>query len=173
MIRSAVTVICLEILTLQGTLPAEAPRATFTMTIATEQNIIEPGSEIALDVDLVNVSDMPIELAQVRYGGSLYRCTVLDQDGIAAPLTRLGDAILNSRGGYTEYTEKNGVRRILVGSALSRKIAPGEKLRDTFPLSLYVDLSRPSRYTIRLERTDPYTKRLVQSNTRTLTVRQK
>lgn len=75
MIRSIVTLICLGILTLQGAFPAEAARATFTMTIATGQNIINPGSEVALDVDLVNVSDEPIELTRVRSGGSLYRCT--------------------------------------------------------------------------------------------------
>ena len=57
-----------------------------------------------------------------------------------------------------------------MGQPFSAVVAPGGTLHDQVVLSDYVDLSQPSEYTIHLERTDPYTRFVVNSNTATLNV---
>jgi hypothetical protein len=58
----------------------------------------------------------------------------------------------------------------MTGSGWFARVDPGGTLHDVFVVSSFVDLSQPDQYTIRLERTDPYTELLVESNTLTLTV---
>lgn len=69
------------------------------------------------------------------------------------------------------YKGKKGETRcFLGGSTFTYRVPPGGTLHDILVLSAYVDLSQPNQYTVRLERTDPYTKLLVPSNTITLSV---
>jgi hypothetical protein len=72
--------------------------------------------------------------------------------------------------GKMGYTNEKGETRILTGSGASSPVAPGAKLYDVFVIFDYVDLRQPNRYTIRLMRLDPYTKRVVESNAVALTV---
>jgi hypothetical protein len=98
----------------------------------------------------------------------LYTFKVLGPDGKPAPLTPIGQAIVKG-GGY--FKGKKGETRLIGGgSVFSTVVAPGRTLHDSVVLSDYVDLSQPQRYTIYVQRTDPPTKLVVDSNTTTLTV---
>lgn len=146
----------------------EIKRPSLTMSIALRQNTVDPGAEIILNVELTNVSSKEVQVLRVGSGPPQYAFKVLDQNGKAAPLTPLGTAMVNGR---LCYRARSGETRCIIGSSISENhIAPGEKWPDAFPLSEYVDLGQPGQYTIRLERTDPHTKRLVESNSVTLTV---
>lgn len=136
------------------------------MSISLKQSTVPPGSEVALDIELTNISSQEIQLIHVS-DPPLYAFRVLDRNGKEGRLTPVGEAIVS---GKNCYKGKNGETRCFVGSAFSHGVAPGGKLHDVFDLSSYVDLSRPNQYSVRLERTDPYTKLLVWSNTITLTV---
>jgi Gram-negative bacterial TonB protein C-terminal len=140
----------------------QTARPSFAMTIGLKANTVKPGSEVSIDVELRDVSGKEIQLVRVRTGPPLYSFKVLDQNGRPAPLTPLGEAIAS---GKNCYQGKNGEMRCLVGSASFDAVAPGKRLPDVFRLSDYVDLNQPSRYTVRLQRTDPYSKLQVNSNT--------
>jgi hypothetical protein len=171
MLRTALALIlmCGELTNGQVSASEQAKRPSFTMSITLKQSRVDPGSEVMIDVDLINVSSKEIEILRVGSGPPQYAFKVLDRDGKAAPLTAAGEAMVS---GKMCWKVGNGEMRCLAGgSNISRnRVAPGGRLHDLFGLSYYVDLSRPNQYTVRLERADPYTKLLVESNTITLTV---
>jgi hypothetical protein len=143
-------------------------RPSFTINIGLRQSTVGPGAEIRISVELTNVSRKEIQVLRVGSGPPQYTFKVLDQFGKAAPLTPLGEAMVNGR---LCYKARDGETRCIVGSSISQnRIAPGDKWTDEFLLSQYVDLSEPGQYAVRLERTDPHTKLLVESNSVSLTV---
>lgn len=138
------------------------------MSISLEQKPFDPGTEVIIDVELTNASKKEIQILRVGSGPPRYAFKVLDQNGKAVPLTPLGEAMVNGR---ACYTASNGRTRCITGSNILRnRTASGDKWRDAFPLSYYVDFRQPGQYTVRLERTDPYTKLLVQSNSVNFTI---
>jgi hypothetical protein len=138
------------------------------MSIALQQKTLGPGTEVIIDVELTNVSKKEIQILRVGSGPPQYAFKVLDQNGKAAPLTPLGEAMVNGR---PYYTASNGETRCITGSNISQnRIAPDDKWRDAFALSYYVDFRQPGQYTVRLERSDPYTKLVVESNSVNLTI---
>ncbi len=142
-------------------------RPTFTMSISLTRTVFAPGSEIIVDVELTNISSKEIEVVRVNIGPTLYKFKVIDGSGNAAPLTPLGDAIFN---GKACYKAKNGETRCFAGNTTYARIASGRRVYEGFDLALYFDLAHPSRYTVRLERTDPNANRTVASNTVAFTV---
>ena len=138
------------------------------MSIRLNQSTINPGAEVILEIDLTNTSGKDIRIVRLRYGPPLYGFKVFDRDGRAAPLTPRGEAVVN---GKSCWKGKNGETRcVMGGSASDQLVAPGGTAHDAFCLSDYVDLSQPNEYSVQLQRRDPYTKLLVDSNTISLTV---
>jgi hypothetical protein len=152
----------------QATESDQSKRPCFTMSIASKENTVRPEDEVIIDVEITNVSSKEIQILRVGSGPPQYAFKVFDQNGKPAPLTPLGEAMVKGR---SCYTGRNGETRCITGSSISQnRIAPGKKWPDAFPVSYYVDFGQPGQYTIRLERTDPYTKLLVVSNSVTVTV---
>ena len=159
---------CVELANGQVPGSESSRRPAFTMSIKSQQTAVDPGSEVIIDVDLINVSSQEIQIIRVGSGPPQYTFEVLDRDGKAAPLTPLGEAMAS---GKNCWRGRNGEMRCFAGGSVSsNRLSPGGKLHDLFCLSAYVDLSQPSQYTVRLERTDPYTHLRVESNTISLTV---
>lgn len=139
------------------------------MSIALKQTTVDPGAEVIINVEMTNLSSKEIQILRVGSGPPQYAFKVFDQNGKAAPLTPLGEAMVNGRACYTGRSGET--RCISGGSSVSQnRIAPGDKWLDAFPLSYYVDFRQPGQYTVRLERRDPYTKLLVESNRVSLTI---
>jgi hypothetical protein len=159
---------CAALANAQVPVSEQGQRPAFTMSITPEQSKVSPGAEVTIAVDLINVSSREIQILRVGSGPPQYTFRVLDRDGKPAPLTPAGEALAS---GKNCWKARNGEMRCLAGSNISlNRVAPGEKLHDVFVLSYYVDLSQPNQYTVRLERADPYTKLLVESNTIAITV---
>jgi hypothetical protein len=155
---------CAQFANGQVTASGREQRPVFTMSISLKQTTVRPGSEVRIDIDLKNTSAREIQIWLARSGPPLYTFKVLDRTGKAAPLTPQWRAILSGKG------EHGQPARIMTGSGWFARVDPGGTLHDVFVISSFVDLSQPDQYTIRLERTDPYTELLVESNTLTLTV---
>jgi hypothetical protein len=157
----------------QTTTSAQKQQPTFAMSISLKESTAKAGSEVILAIDLTNTSGKEVRFMLPASGPFLYTFKVFGPNGRPAPLTSIGHAFASGGG---EYKGKNGETRIIAGGSLFSKVvapgvvAPGGTLHDDVVLSDYVDLSQPNEYTIRLERTDPYTKLVVNSNTTTLTV---
>ncbi|MGA2148618.1 MAG: hypothetical protein ABSH49_27055 [Bryobacteraceae bacterium] len=154
--------------TAQATTSALGQQPTFAMSIRLKESTARAGSEIIVDIDLTNKSSKEIRFYLPANGPFLYTFKVFDRNGKPAPLTPIGQAIASGTGVYKG--KKGETRLIFGGSTFSAVVAPGGTLHEVVVLSDYVDLSQPNQYTIRLERTDPYTKLVVASNATTLTV---
>jgi hypothetical protein len=171
MLRVAIAVIltCAGPIDGQTTESDQIKQPFFTMSIASKENTVRPGDEVIIGVEITNVSAKEIQILSVGSGPPQYGFKVFDHNGKPAPLTPLGEAMVNGR---SCYTARNGETRCIPGGSniSQNRIAPGKKWPDAFPLSYYVDFGQPGQYTIRLERSDPYTKLLVLSNSVTITV---
>ena len=138
------------------------------MTIRLNESTVTVDAEVIAETDLTNTSGNDVQCFLPVAGPFLYAFKVFGPNGKSAPLTSLGQAVAWG-GGYIKG--KKGEMRIIPGvSVFLAVVAPGGTLHDQVVLSDYVDLSQPNEYTIHLERTDPYTKLVVNSNSTTLTV---
>jgi hypothetical protein len=151
----------------QESLSENRQRPAFTIRISRTQSTAAPGSEVAIDVELTNVADKEIQIVRVS-GPPIYTFEAVDQNGKAAPLTPVGEAIASGRNCWKG--KKGEMRCFAGGSAFVQRVAPGGKAHDEFVLSAYADLSAPNQYTVSLERIDPYTNLIVKSNAISVTV---
>jgi hypothetical protein len=162
----ALVSLCAGLATAQSASSTQQP--TFAMKIWLKERTAKPESKVVVDIDLTNTSNREIQFFVPLSGPFLYKLNVSTGDGSPAPLTPIGKAVASGR--FT-YKGRDGETRVIAGgSVTSARVAPGKVLHDTIILSDYVDLSQPDQYTIRLERTDPYTNLRVQSNATTLTI---
>ena len=160
-----VAAICVALAGAQTASPAKEP--TFAVSIRLRENPVKPGGAVIVDIDLKNTSRQQIQFFLPTLAPLLYKLKVTAVDEQPIPLTPIGTAVVNRT--FT-YKGKDGEIHILgCGSVLSSSIAPGEVLHDAIVLSDFFDFGQPKQYTIRLQRANPYTSLVVDSNTATLT----
>ena len=164
--RPILATICLGVTVAQA-LPAPEDRPAFKLSISLDHSTVAPNAEVAINVTITNLSEKEMFLFRTSRGMPPYRFSIVDQKHRPVPLTRLGQALVDGR---TEYTNEKGERRVMLGGGAPKAVPPKGELNDLFPISYFVHLSRPGRYTIRLQRQDPYTELAVESNPITLIV---
>jgi hypothetical protein len=138
-------------------LPAELPKASFTLAIAAEHGSVPQGQPIWVKVILTNTSAMDIVVYRANSGDMdqgrwVYEAVVSYEDGETPPPTML--ALSSTAGGSGGY--------IIVH--------PGGSLTDRVNFSQLYELNRPAKYKLKLKRLDKGTKTYVYSNEITASV---
>lgn len=168
LIRSVFCIAALSVLVLgcpNRALGAEQP---LSITIGTPHNVFKSGSEITLQIILTNNSDddIPIGLAVDRtspvVAGHLLEVNVHDEKGNFAPETKYRRA-LRGEGLPSDLPVTSGV-----GGYLSPRKSSGNAIK--ILVDKFYDLSKPGKYKIEVQWTDPTSKVTVKSNTISVTV---
>jgi len=150
----------------QATEPVvEKPR--FTMKISMKKEVVEPSSEIWVNVELTNTSTERIGFWRARSGPPQYTIHVWKASGKPAPLTCIGRVFQNKE----PCAPENGKpARYFVGSGAVAMVEPGETVKDSVSLEDQFELGWPATYTVQFERIYPGTKLAVKSNIVTMTI---
>lgn len=151
-------------------------QATFSITISAPDSVAM-SSKLKIDIACKNVSDHQIPSSKAGFGGP-WDYTVDVRLGVSepVPLTEYSKILQGIDTGESKRTLSPEERRrefrrhVTSGSTIIQFLAPGETQKDEIPVSKLYDLSKPGRYTIQIQRTDPETKLVVKSNSITVTV---
>jgi hypothetical protein len=140
--------------------------ASISITIATDQNNVQTGSEIKVAILLKNVSHNEIGIAKLlggNRGDSFCALKVRDHNGNVPPKTEL----LRE---FEEHGTVNGQIALPMGSVFEQTVKPSESIKDWTVVSNIYDLTKPDRYRIQCQGFDEESKTVAKSNTITVTV---
>jgi hypothetical protein len=141
-----------------GVSPSQGAQRPFSIVITAAQATVKVGSEVRVDVQLKNTSDVDIVFGDLSR--SIYDMDVRNSKGEQAPETERMRKI--------HTPEQTGAR--FEGSIISDKLEPGNTVEEYISVDKYYDMTKPGKYTIQFQRTDRLTKKTVKSNTITITV---
>lgn len=132
---------------------AQTTQPTISLTIKAEQDVVQAGSAVKVQITITNVSKQKIGVQRERnpgHGEIFHEFDIRDADGNPAPESN-----------YQKRLRANPPFLSLVPTVL----APGESAKDEATLSKLYDLSLPGEYTVQARRYDNDSRTLVKSNT--------
>jgi len=135
---------------------AQNVQPMFSITISTPHDVIKAGTNVFVKVALTNTSKHQIRLNSSNGTQEMQDIVIRDDQG-NSPLSKIGRDIAAGRDW-------------LVGSEHSFTIEPGKTVTERVGVPSTYDLSQPGKYTMQVQKRDPYSKTVVKSNTITLTV---
>ncbi|MHB8410922.1 MAG: hypothetical protein ACYDDI_03130 [Candidatus Acidiferrales bacterium] len=146
---------------------ASNPPQPFSITISTVHDTFKSRDEISVQISLTNTSNKDIFLTGVcapKADVDGFRIEVQDAQGRAAPETNALRSLRGEPVPRSEYPLANW-------SGPSCGIVPPKGFSNSgFILNRFYDLSKPGKYKIQVQRTDPRSKVTVKSNTITVTI---
>ncbi len=159
---SRIKALSTALLVLLGAFSLRGEQQPFSVTLATQHDIVKAGEDIHLQVTLTNTSHNEIKFAEAPGDTPpaeyQYLFQVRDSKGHPAQDTEYGHK-------FKENTRPRGSR-------VTWTLQPGESMKDETVLTKLFDLSRPDKYVIEAFRRIPehLGKGTVKSNTLTITV---
>jgi hypothetical protein len=136
----------------QTTQPTQKP--SFSITINAPEEVVNAGSNVALEVVMTNISNQDIAAGELLGGAELnYDIDVFDGNGKPAPETSIGRKL------HGKDPNSHGLH----GSIMSHSLKPGETQKARTFLNKIYDL-QPGNYTAQAQRRDPVSKTIVKSN---------
>jgi hypothetical protein len=144
----------------QGPKPARNPEASFSIVIRASQDVVKIGSPISVEVTKTNQSNHVINNSKVRSVSPPYEIDIKDDQGNSRPETESFRQAKKSREADLSHSF----------SVAYGNLKPGESDRDRIDLNGYYDVGLSGTYTIQLHQFDSETKKIVKSNTITVTV---
>ncbi|MBI2682463.1 MAG: hypothetical protein HYX26_04475 [Acidobacteriales bacterium] len=134
---------------------SQQAQSPLSITISTPRDVLRAGSEIRLDITLVNTSDHGVHIARSTGGPELdYEIEICDLGGKPSVETSYGRKIHG----------KESERMPRAGSFVSGTLQPGKEFQQQVILNKMYDLSQPGKYVIQVRRFDPTTKAHLKSN---------
>jgi hypothetical protein len=114
--------------------------------IRSRQNNFKVGGEIRIEVTWTNTSDKPVLAARViPTAETKYKVYVEDDKGNLAGETTLGRRLRTGKGEQGQETVT------VFETAPIRSVQPGESVSEEIVLNKLYDLSRPGKYTVRVQ----------------------
>jgi hypothetical protein len=129
--------------------------AAFSVTISSPP-VIKSGTEAQIKIDLTNTSNHEIRLNSSNGLSGIGEIVIRNENG-DSPLSRRGRNVA-------------GGNDLLVGSDHSVPVSPGKALTERVVIPKTYDIGQPGRYTVQVQKHDPYSGTVVKSNTITITV---
>jgi hypothetical protein len=144
------------------------PPLTITISLA-DGGVEKTGSPVAVSVTLTNHSGKTLSASQVDYADD-YTVDVRDAQGNSAPESEEVRKARAEMDACRNSGQAVGGRKILLHGM--SQFRPGESWQETLLITKHYDMSRPGKFTIRLERKLPEElgKGTVKSNPITVTV---
>ena len=130
----------------QTTATVETARPRYALTIHGKQSSFKVGDEIRIEVTWKNTSDRPILAApDIPTAETKYKVYLEDEKGDLAAETEMGRRLRTGRG-------EQGQETVTVGQmGLLRYLQPGETMNEEIILNKLYDVSKPGRYTVRVQ----------------------
>jgi hypothetical protein len=135
-------------------------KPSLRLTIRAPKFPVRQAANVIIDVVAMNVSDHALQLENDYVGPNVEvtdRVTIIGENGLSAPRTRLGRAVISPTTSMT-------------GKLVMVPVKPGMRFTYELDVSQLYDLSKPEKYTVQIERRDPDSKLPVKSNAITITV---
>jgi hypothetical protein len=140
-----------------------AASPVFSLHLETAKKGVKVGDRVQIGITLTNESDHKITVEHDigHKGDSYYIVTARREDNSEANKSEYHRAL---RG------ERTANPILIQGSSIEIALAPGKSVVDAIDLTELYDLNLPGKYTVQVQRTDPYSKTVVKSNVITVTV---
>jgi hypothetical protein len=124
----------------------DVARKPYTLTIRAKQNTFKVGEEIRINILWKNTSDQPVSVAPViPTAETSYKVFVEDEKGNLAAETKLGRRLRTGKDEAGQTTVS------VFETAPIRSVQPGESLNEEVVLNKLYDLSKPGKYTVRVQ----------------------
>jgi len=146
----------------------QGARPLFVLGISAAPDVIKAGSAVTIRSVVTNVSNEKIWVVSL---GEDVRYHVWDSRGF--PVRRAKPNLDRAR--LRLQQDKHGQSSIVqyvTARGVWFPVQPGQTVEDDFVISDFYDLTRPGKYTVQAERTDPESQSIVKSNTITVAVTQ-
>lgn len=129
-------------------------RICFSVTLVPIQRQFKSGEPVNINVTTSNISTNPLkfyDLYGLNPSGGSWTCklSVIDESGNATPDTKFGRIVRY----WLEDSPNVGPGTILSGNGDFVELAPGATSTKQFDLAALVDLSRPGKYKLALQKT--------------------
>lgn len=158
-------------------LDGQATQPAFSLSLTVEPETVRLASYVTLLVVVTNnTSQRVLFPVDLYHPEAAFTVNVTDPAGDPAGKTRLYRTVTGDKTGKdaSEPPSDPLHATLIVGSGGAGLLGPGEKIEQRFVLNRknaeLVDLSKPGKYTVQVERMDQVSKSLVKSNIATFTI---
>ena len=119
-----------------NSISAHTAEPPLVLTLTAPQTAIKRGSEVRVEVTITNNSNRPITL-EITSPLCDYEVEVRDSTGNLAPDTDVKKA-------------SDCANRMVTGRDIGVQLMPHESKKDTIPITLFSDMSKPGKYSIQV-----------------------